>query len=423
MGRYGFKTALNRAFSSYRARQNAEERNRQIAMQSGKQTKAGPFYKIVDFDFNKKTRVAHIDFSETIKYRKIERYVTRNYIRYPIYSNEWSTKIKIIKKTIKLTNLELEKLDKNEDPLIKDFSLEIVFLLDDAELVPSWVEVLMLKQEKEELIKKEKSELKEAISKNELFVKQSEAKKRDINLDKSICLAVINKNKKKLLRVEKRIANYAERKKNVFLTIITLGIYAYLRSTKYFDKLLSEKNDFDLVIEKYTKEANDYQAQIDQLDEDIKNSEKKLNEKHKSTELKCIELTEKYDREVSQVKPLLTYTSPSSDFIPLKKLVGCEYQKIVGCYVIHNKEKDKYYVGQSKDVYKRVLRDHFNGTEVKNIIFAEDYFSSEYVNKDDLFEVKIIRCTTKDELDSTEKELIEEYDSFRNGYNGTSGNS
>ena len=36
--------------------------------------------------------------------------------------------------------------------------------------------------------------------------------------------------------------------------------------------------------------------------------------------------------------------------------------------------------------------------------------------------MKIIPLSTKDELDSTEKQFIEEYDSFKNGYNGTGGN-
>ena len=83
---------------------------------------------------------------------------------------------------------------------------------------------------------------------------------------------------------------------------------------------------------------------------------------------------------------------------------------------------DKYYVGQSKDVLKR-LKQHFKGTVPHNIIFAEDYYSSTFGNKEDLFEVKIIPCDTKDELDKTEKNLIEKYDAWRSGYNGTSGNS
>ena len=58
-----------------------------------------------------------------------------------------------------------------------------------------------------------------------------------------------------------------------------------------------------------------------------------------------------------------------------------------------------------------------------NIIFAEDYYSSKQEHKDDLFEIKIIECSTKDELDRKEKNLIEFYDSWNKGYNGTSGNT
>lgn len=103
-------------------------------------------------------------------------------------------------------------------------------------------------------------------------------------------------------------------------------------------------------------------------------------------------------------------------------MIGIEYQKVIGCYIIHNRENGKYYVGQSKDVHKR-LKQHFTGTVPKNVIFAEDYYLSNFSNKEDLFEVKILPCTTKDELDKTEKELIELYDAKNNGYNGTSGNT
>ena len=135
-------------------------------------------------------------------------------------------------------------------------------------------------------------------------------------------------------------------------------------------------------------------------------------------------IKKKYESLINQVELLPTDLSMDSEkgFIPLKQLSGMNYQKIVGCYIIHNKENNKYYVGQSKDVFKRICRQHFDGTKVKNIIFAEDYFNSQFPNKDDLFEVKIIPLETKDELDQKEKDLIEEYDSFTNGYNGTSGN-
>lgn len=100
---------------------------------------------------------------------------------------------------------------------------------------------------------------------------------------------------------------------------------------------------------------------------------------------------------------------------------GLQYEKITGCYVIHNTENDKYYVGQSKDVMKR-LKQHFKGTVPQNTIFAEDYYTSTKPDKENIFEVKIIRCSTKDELDRMEKQLISDYDSWNTGYNRTSGN-
>ena len=57
------------------------------------------------------------------------------------------------------------------------------------------------------------------------------------------------------------------------------------------------------------------------------------------------------------------------------------------------------------------------------MIFAEDYFKTAEKERDDLFEFMIIPCETKDELDKEEKDLIEEYEAFTKGYNGTSGNS
>ena len=57
------------------------------------------------------------------------------------------------------------------------------------------------------------------------------------------------------------------------------------------------------------------------------------------------------------------------------------------------------------------------------MIFAEDYFQTAEKERDDLFEFMIIPCETKDELDKEEKDLIEKYEEFTKGYNGTSGNS
>ena len=87
MARYGFKTNLNRMFSSISAARNLKEKEELIAAQQYKKIKAGPFYSISSFEFNEKTRIAHIIFKQVDKYRKIERYVTVNYVRNPIYSD------------------------------------------------------------------------------------------------------------------------------------------------------------------------------------------------------------------------------------------------------------------------------------------------------------------------------------------------
>jgi hypothetical protein len=71
----------------------------------------------------------------------------------------------------------------------------------------------------------------------------------------------------------------------------------------------------------------------------------------------------------------------------------------------------------------RRLKQHFKGTVPNNVIFAEDYYTSLSYNKENLFEVKIISCQTKDELDQMEKQLITKYNAFEFGYNGTSGNN
>ena len=65
---------------------------------------------------------------QTQEYRTIQKYITKNYEKYPIYS-EWKIKEKILKKTLKLTNSELELLNVNEDDLIKMFAEEIIIAL------------------------------------------------------------------------------------------------------------------------------------------------------------------------------------------------------------------------------------------------------------------------------------------------------
>nr|WP_281267971.1 GIY-YIG nuclease family protein [endosymbiont GvMRE of Glomus versiforme] len=86
-----------------------------------------------------------------------------------------------------------------------------------------------------------------------------------------------------------------------------------------------------------------------------------------------------------------------------------------GVYIIRNKTKDKYYVGQAKSLGVR-LNQHFSSGEVRNVKFVRDWDAGDY------FCYKYIPCQTKDELDALEKQKIEEFNAFDKGYNGTGGN-
>lgn len=94
-------------------------------------------YSLDNVDFNLTTRITRLEFTRKQKYRTIVKYVTRDYVKYPVYS-EWKTRTKKIKKTIKLSNLELENLEHNDDSLIAWFAYEIVSKLPSEELLPSW---------------------------------------------------------------------------------------------------------------------------------------------------------------------------------------------------------------------------------------------------------------------------------------------
>lgn len=97
-----------------------------------------------------------------------------------------------------------------------------------------------------------------------------------------------------------------------------------------------------------------------------------------------------------------------------------QYDNTKGVYIIWNTTKNKYYVGQSKNVGKRIFHQHFNiyDNDVKNIIFAKDWY-----NNDD-FKFKVIIYGDKEtNLDNLEKEYINKYDAFNHGYNKTNGNA
>lgn len=108
-------------------------------------------------------------------------------------------------------------------------------------------------------------------------------------------------------------------------------------------------------------------------------------------------------------------------FIPVESFLlrKDEFKNKKGIYVIHNQNLNKYYVGQTKNIYTRVCTQHFDlkTGECKNNSFKDDYNNHKHA-----FFIAYKFLNTKDELDNAERKYIGLFDSFYNGYNKTNGN-
>lgn len=414
------KTAINRLVSASNRYQKEMHNRSIIESQGGNEKERPPHYSVNKIDFNPSTRVTRIEILQKQQYRTIQRYITQNYNKYPIYS-EWKTKQRIIKKTLKLTNLELECLNSNEDNLIRMLADEIIIGLNNEELYPSWFIKLYLNKELEENIKNLDNKLrifnKEKREKIEFFQKII----ADNNLEIETLEQLLDKTTRRLNKKQIKLEKIVISKPNIYKMIFTLGIYYFLISSKRKEKLQYKIKLIEANIKDINFKISCQKTNIKRLESEVEKYKDDIAKKIEEYEKKKEDMIFECENKISHIEPLLNTIENNDSFVMLKNFVGLEYEKITGCYIIHNKEKDKYYVGQSKDVYKR-LKQHFKGTVPNNPIFAEDYYTSKIENKSELFEVKIIKCETKDELDRKEKKLILEYDSWNNGYNRTSGN-
>ena len=82
-----------------------------------------------------------------------------------------------------------------------------------------------------------------------------------------------------------------------------------------------------------------------------------------------------------------------------------------GCYVFLNQTKNIYYVGQSKNVLKRINQ-HLNA-KGNGDVYADLKYGDKFI-------IFIVKCPEY-ELNITEKILIKEFNSYSNGYNKNSG--
>ena len=415
-------SAINKLISSSRRREREKYNESLIEANKGLKKELSPVYELIKVDFDDSSRNTKIEIQQTQQYRTIERYVTKNYVRYPVYSN-WKTRSRVIKKSIKLTNASLEALNKNDDYIIQQLSDEIIIALNNEDLHPSWFIEKQINKEHEEKIQLIEQESLTFKKNKEDNIRHWEIKSKVLSNTLPRHEKILKKLQKKLYALQNKLNRANAKHQNLFLNIITLGVRSLLLSNKRKQKL-------KLKIKKQTDLVDDKINFINNIKKEIEKYQNNVNENYQLLELNSIEISKRmkeekysYMEKLKEITPLSTTYIPDNSFISLKKFMGLQYDKIIGCYVIHNKEQNqKYYVGQSKDIMKRINQ-HFKGLVPNNIIFAEDYYSTATDVRDNMFELKIIPCETKDELDKTEKELIEQYDAYNKGYNRTSGNS
>jgi len=333
--------------------------------------------RMTDCYFDKGTNKLSFTIKQYTYTPKIARYEQVNYVRYPIYEG-YSERIKLVRKfdkvinPIKFVNEDILKLD-----LEKRFILSII---EKISIIPEW--------------RKKEIELKRILT----LIDSAKARKRNYH------------NEKKEYSFKK--TNFNEEPSNFWLRLIfapfTLG-FSFIGYNSKENALLARS------INKENKEWNEsHKIKIDQenllLLEEIESFNKKMdniisfnwNLYHKA---KNKEINYWYKETGDGWKDLRHSSNFSFSYLIDKK----------GVYIIWNKTKDKYYVGQSKNIGKR-LNQHFQNGEPKNVIFAKDWWANDY------FCYKVHFCQTKDELDALEKQKIEEFFAFERGYNGTGGN-
>ena len=125
-------------------------------------------------------------------------------------------------------------------------------------------------------------------------------------------------------------------------------------------------------------------------------------------------LVEHYIDDHSEIKLNHNFNNITPEqFFKLRKTIDGD---IVGVYVLYNKKRKMYYVGQATRLFFRVNQ-HFTGHGNGDVY-------GDYKRGKDHFTIKLIPLVNSGyyDLDALEKDMIKKYDSYNNGYNKTRGN-
>lgn len=174
--------------------------------------------------------------------------------------------------------------------------------------------------------------------------------------------------------------------------------------------------------QKIEKERRKLQKQSDilkRIDEQRRKELYQSIEKSEEQRLKKIQLRTQNNETVAEVLTNIEGIGKIFQILSPDELYTCKVKDFTGVYIVYNTEQKKAYVGQSKNVMKR-LRNHFLGTggNTGSEAFYKDYKSRV------LFEIYTIKLNESyfDSLDELERNLITYYNSYSEGYNNNSGN-
>lgn len=154
---------------------------------------------------------------------------------------------------------------------------------------------------------------------------------------------------------------------------------------------------------------------IQALAEFVKAQKEQADQQRQLKELKAADQKaklENFKQTRDQLKEKLRAQIDAKEWHPLEKILKSADKGGIGIYILFNATKNKYYVGQAKQIYKRI-REHFqvediardllNGDEIRTMFLTANELDADY------------------RMDHIERVGIEIFDAEKNGYNKKQG--
>jgi len=185
----------------------------------------------------------------------------------------------------------------------------------------------------------------------------------------------------------------------IFIFFAVLIFMLYRRDNRRDKKLLEIGSENIEVLATYVA-AQKEQQETERAQKELKQAEQK-------------QKLETFKQTKEQLKEKLKSQIDAKAWKPLETILKSADKGGVGIYVMYNETKNKFYVGQAKQLHKRI-RDHFVVEDI-----TRDYLAGDKIR------VKMLTANELDadyRLDHIEKTGIEIFNSDKNGYNKTGGN-